>query len=210
MAITMQHLNCHQMCAIHITTTGPDPSYHELLQIAIVPLDSTLKPRQDTLPFFFNLKPDFPERIDKKYFDGPQQNLMDILRTSYPRDQAIDILEQWVDEKLHLPFTKWGTRKKIVPLGYLLNTAFIVGWLGHTGYNEIFHHEQRDLLAAAAFLNEQASFHAEKVPFSKLKLSWLAYTLNVSMDYHRDPLIRCTIIAECYRRMVSKGLMVQF
>ena len=50
------------MCAVDIKTTGPDPDYHEIIQIAILPLDSELKPHRGTKPFYINIAPQFPER----------------------------------------------------------------------------------------------------------------------------------------------------
>ena len=56
----MKHWNGHQLCAIDTETTGLEAGYHEIVEIAIIPLDSEIKPRTDVLPFNIFIKPDFP------------------------------------------------------------------------------------------------------------------------------------------------------
>ena len=206
---SQQHLNGNQICAVHVETTGIDPSFHEILQLCLLPLDSELKPRKDVMPFYMNIRPNHPERIDKKHVTYKHERLMQILNMSYPSDKTIDLFIEWATTKLKLPFTKWGTRKKIITLSYDLDKAFLVSWLGPLHYTEFFHHDHRDLLAACAFLNEQAAFHANIVPFFKLKLPWIAHVLCIdSAYYNKDCLMRCKVIAECYKAIALKGLIV--
>jgi hypothetical protein len=46
------HLNGHLLAAIDLETTGTRPGYHEIIQIACVPLDSDIKPLAGATPFY--------------------------------------------------------------------------------------------------------------------------------------------------------------
>ena len=56
------HLNGCLMAAVDLETTGTRPGYHEIIQIAVVPLDSDFKPLADVRPFYTLVKPKHPER----------------------------------------------------------------------------------------------------------------------------------------------------
>ncbi len=54
------HLNGCLMAAVDLETTGTRPGYHEIIQIAVVPLDSDFKPLADVRPFYTLVKPEAP------------------------------------------------------------------------------------------------------------------------------------------------------
>ena len=56
------HLNGCLMAAVDLETTGTRPGYHEIIQIAVVPLDSDFRPLADVRPFYTLVKPEYPER----------------------------------------------------------------------------------------------------------------------------------------------------
>ena len=56
------HLNGCLMAAVDLETTGTRPGYHEIIQIAVVPLDSDFRPLADVRPFYTLVKPEHPER----------------------------------------------------------------------------------------------------------------------------------------------------
>ena len=207
MANSMYHWNGSQICAIDTETTGLNPHFHEIIQLCILPLDSNLYPRQDVLPFYVEIIPENPERIDPEAMKVNKLNLEKLLRNGFDQEKVKDLLEQWI-EKLGLPYTKYGNRKKIIPLGqnYAFDKAFIINWLGAELYNEFFHYHHRDTMCAAAYLNDKAAMHAEKVPFSKLKLTWLAYKLNIEYNNKHDALDDCRVTAEVYRKLLKRGL----
>jgi len=202
----MQHWNGHQLCAIDIETSGLDPHYHEILQICILPLDSNIKPRRDVFPFFLELAPEHPERIDREAIRINKLDIMRITQRGHHQDKAKDLLELWVD-KLDLPYTKFMNRKRILPLGQNLyfDIPFIREWLGLERYGAIFDGRIRDTQSVAAYVNDRAAMLAEKVPFSKIKLSWLCNKLNVPLERAHDALQDCVATAEVYRRMLMRS-----
>jgi len=205
---SMQHWNGNQLCAIDTETTGLDANWHEMIQIAILPLDSTIKPRQDVLPFYIEVAPEHPERANPKALRVNRKSLAEVTERGHDREKAKDLLEEWI-KTLGLPTTKYGNPKKIIPLGqnYAFDMSFLKTWLGIELYNDLFDYHYVDTMITAHFLNDRAAAHAERVPFSKTNLQWLARTLGVRRDRAHDALQDCLSTADVYRLMIQQGLL---
>jgi len=204
MARSMQHLNGDLLCAIDIETTGTDPSKHEIIQICILPLDSNIEPIKDLLPFYIEMKPDYLERIEPEAASVNRITMAKIALRGFDHMKASDMLEDWVN-KINLPYTKYGTRKRLVPLGqnYTFDRSFIMNWLGLSLYEELFDVRYRDTMTAALFLNDRSSFVSEPVPFPKVNLAYLANQLNVPHEHAHDALQDCLVVAQVYRKMLT-------
>lgn len=205
MGLSAQHWNGHMLCAIDVETTGFEPWFHELLQICILPLDARIKPRKDLLPFNIYLRPEHPERMDDDVLKMHKKLLDDVERFGIDQEKAKDLLQEWID-KLGLPCTKYGTPKRIMPLGqnYAFDRSFLERWLGNRTYNYYFQAEQRDPLTISAYLNDVADVYAEKIPFPKRNLMYLCNLLNVDLKNQHDALADCLATAECYRRLLRQ------
>lgn len=210
MPTSMQHWNGNQVCAIDIETTGLDPHWHEIIQLAIIPLDSEFKPRKDILPFDIFIKPLYPERIDPESFKVHKKTLIQVQQFGFDPETAKDLLEEWIN-KLGLPLNASGfNRCKIIPLGHnylAFEYGFIRRWLSIDQYEEWFHFHPRDTMIAALYLNDHAAFHAEKVPYPKVSLSYLCNLLNVELLTAHDALSDAVATAEIYRKLCQIGLI---
>ncbi|GAG17775.1 unnamed protein product [marine sediment metagenome] len=208
MSNAMVHWNGNQLCAIDTETTGLDSAWHDIIQICILPLDSNIQPRRDVLPFYIEMIPQHPERADPEAMKINRLDFAIIGQRGHDQEKAKDLLEAWI-EKLGLPSTKYGRKKQIIPLGqnYAFDQGFMREWLGHETYQQYFHYDVRDLKRVVAYLNDRAGMHAEKVPFSKGNLRWIANHLNVPLDKAHDALADCQATAECYRRLLQQGLL---
>jgi len=208
MARTMQHWNGNQVCVIDTETTGLDSHWHEVIQICILPLDSSFMPRTDVVPFYVNLKPTNPERADPAALKINGLKLSEIAISGHDKEKAKDLLEAWV-RTLRLPTTKWGTYKKIIPLGqnYGFDKGFIQAWLGVDEYDQIFDYHHRDTMSTALYLNDRAGMHGDRVPFPKVDLGYLCSQLKISRERGHDSLQDCIVTAKVYRQMVAQGLL---
>lgn len=204
----MQHLNGKIMCCIDTETTGLDPRFHEIWQLCILPLDNNLKPSRDQMPLLLLIRPDHPEYIDWSVpvFKKNKSKIMEAMERGFDKLAAIGLLEDWI-EKLNRPCNKYGNATKLEPLGqnYAFDKAFIEQWLGVDVYNDYFDYHYRDLMHAALYLNDKASFYAEKVPFSKVNLGWICNQLGVLNADAHDALSDCQATAECYRKLCNQG-----
>jgi DNA polymerase III epsilon subunit-like protein len=208
MTKSMQHWNNNQLCAIDCETGGLDSTWHEILQICILPLNSNIEIRKNINPFYILLKPDHPERLDPDALKHNKIKISDLEKHGFDRIQAIDMLEDWI-KTLEIGYNKWGHPAKILPLGqnYSFDIAFIKKWLGVSTYDTNFHYHHRDTMITANWLNDSAAFHGEKVPFSKVSLQWLCNKLEVQSERAHDALSDCVSTAAVYKKMLQMGLL---
>lgn len=204
--IGMQYWNGNQVCAIDCETTGLDPQWHEICQIAIVPLmhDFSMRKSEGIYPLVLKLKPNHPETVDPKAMTVNKQDLHDLLENGIDQEVAKVILREWTD-KLGLPFTPSGVRKRIIPLGhnYDFDKSFIQAWLGQAEYDELFDYEIRDTKRVVAYINDRASMRGEDIPFPHTKLTRVAFRLGVDATNAHDALQDCLITANVYRRLMD-------
>lgn len=205
----MQHWNNKLMCVMDTETTGLDPNFHEMVQICIIALDSNFDPMKGVVPFYINIKPEYPERVDPKAIEINKLDMAKIINTGFDRHKAIDMLRAWI-EKLKIKCNKYGNVNKIMPLGqnYSFDKAFIQAWLGPDDYNELFDYHYRDTMHAALFMNDRAGMRAEKIQFPKVNLQYLATTLGISTPGQaHDAMADCLKTAEVYKRLCKAGSM---
>jgi DNA polymerase III epsilon subunit-like protein len=76
---SLAHLNGHLMVAFDVETTGDEAGHHEMIQLAVVPLDSDFKPHQGLRPFYHNIAPEFPENAQRAASVVHGLNLADLV-----------------------------------------------------------------------------------------------------------------------------------
>lgn len=206
---TMRHWNANQLCAFDLETTGLDPDYHEICQVALLPLDAELDERRDVLPFSINLIPDHPDRIDSDAMKVSSLKLPDLIRTGHDQLKGVDLLEQWI-EKLNLPYNKSGyNRTKIMLLGHnmLFDLPFFKKWLGPELFEHYFHPWWRDTMAVAAYLADNQGFRGERVMYPKYNLQYLATQHKIQRTRAHDALFDCRVTAQIYKKMCGKMVL---
>ena len=206
---SMEHWNGNQVCVIDTETTGLDDRWNEMWQICVLPLDSNFRPRANITPFYTELKPEHPERIDWNV-TVMRHNRAKILKAcerGLDPMKAADLFVEWTN-KLKLPLTRTGLRKKITPLGqnFGFDRGFIKTWLTWGVYDEVFDYHYNDTMIVANFLNNVAGMKAERVPFTRVGLSNLARAFDVQFAHH-DALEDCVATAAVYRKMLAQGLL---
>lgn len=200
----MTHLSGNLLAAIDFETTGRRPGYHEIIQIAIVPLDEHLQRRKDTPHFYINLRPEYPERCERgaAYVHGID---MDMLMLHSPsQERGVELLKEWWDS-LDLP-----QNKVIVPLAHnwAFESSFLKGWLGPDLVDHMFHSHGRDSMQIALNINDRAFFLGEKIPFDRVSLPWLCKHFNIPHEHAHDALDDCLATAALYRVLLSYGQVV--
>lgn len=195
----MPHVQGHLICAIDVETTGFIAGFHDLLQIAVLPLNSDLRPFDDGTHFNMFLQPKYGN-VDPEAGEVHKHDDATIKLHAIDPDTASEAFCQWV-YGLGLSLDK-----KLIPLAHnwQFDKMFVWDWLGGHTFNHLFHYSYRDSMIALNFLNDQAFFHADDFPFSKLSLKHLCKTLGVTNERAHDALADCFATAECYRRLCKR------
>ena len=103
-----------RVCAIDTETGGLDPGRHELIAIAIVPLDDNYEPTGEH--FYTKVRPERPELLTPRALEVNGETL-ESLALAPTRQEAIEAFLDWSNEQIVVP-----GYKKIAPLAH--NWAF--------------------------------------------------------------------------------------
>lgn len=201
---SLVHLNGNLFCAVDVETTGEVPGYHEVWQLAVLPLDIHIKPLQGVLPFEMKLKLRRPENIDKKAIKVSRIDFAQYQLQAVDPDKALDLFEDWFDS-LQLPLSR-----KLVPLAqnWPFDRGFVQEWMGPAHFDRYFHFHFRDTMSTALFINDRYDAFNEKIPFPKVGLGYLAGVFRIKNLKAHDALQDCVTTAEVYRRMLTEYLPI--
>ena len=196
----MIHLNGNLLCAIGIETTGTKVGLHDIVQICVMPLDSTIKPHSTLMPFDLVLKPDRLDQIDIEDVKINKLRLANYALTGFDPFEAADLFADW--------YKTLGLRenKKIMPLAYnwALMRPFLEEWLGTCNFEYHFDERYREIVSTALYLDDRADIEIEQFPFAKVNLQYLTTTLRLPFEPDRkhEAIYSCATIAAVYRELL--------
>lgn len=195
----MKHLYGNVIAAVDVETTGRRAGHHEIIQIAVLPLNDDIRPMEGVRPFYTTVRPLFPERADPQSTKVHNINIADLVLHAPEPGRVIDLLQEWW-QKLDLPVSKC-----LIPLAHnwAFESGFLKAWLGIDLSCQIFHSHARDTMLYALSLNDRSSFRGEKPPFSHVGLKSLCKHFKVHNDNPHDALADCLAEAEIYRAMLT-------
>ena len=193
------HLNGNLLVSVDLETTGRQPGYHEIIQIACVPLGPDLKPSPRLAPFYTEIKPDFPERVEPQAMFKHHISLEQLLLHSPSQDKVRDLFVEWF-ERLDLPF-----KKSLVPMAHnwAFEASFLKAWMGIPLFEEMWFSLARDGMLLAIAINDKAAFRGETIPFSKVGLGSLCNKFNIVNANAHDALADALAEAEVYRALLQ-------
>lgn len=198
----MQHLNGNLLVAVDCETTGFIPGHNCMWQIAILPLDSNIKPYKGIIPFYVDMQVKRPENIDPEAIKLSRGAFAQRQQRALDPWTAADMFDEWF-ERLGLPMYK-----KLYPLAqnWPFDREFIIDWLGRETFFQFFGPHYRDTMTAALYCNDCADFRSERVPNPKVSLSYLCSIYKVKNLKAHDALQDCITTAEVYRRMLLSSV----
>jgi DNA polymerase III epsilon subunit-like protein len=194
----MVHLNGNILACVDVETTGLRAGYHDIHQIAVLPLDTDIKPLKGVLPFALDIKIRHPDRIEKKAIQITRAEFVRRQQHAVDYFTAADLFDDWF-VRLDLPIYK-----KLMPMAqnWPFDKGFLVDWLGNESFEQFFHPHFRDTMPVAAFHSDLMSFREQPYLFQKFALRYLCNALEVTNHKAHDALQDTIATAECYRRML--------
>ena len=195
-------INGNLLASVDLETTGRRPGHHEIIQIAVVPLNSDIRPLEGVRPFYHNIRPLHPERADGKATQVHGIKIEDLILHAPHPGKVADLLREWW-ERLDLP-----AGKTLVPLAHnwAFESAFLTAWLGIDEKQTLFHSHARDAFLLALSLTHRAAFAGEKPPCNKVGLGSLCKHFHVTNETPHDALSDALAEAEVYRAMVTMDI----
>ena len=192
----MISLNGNILAALDIETTGTVPHYHEITQIAIIPLDENLEPA-DVSPFNMNIRVEHKDRVQRDAMRASGQSVS-LLEQCPDKYQVAEALDEWY-KTLGRPMNRC-----LMPLCQNGNfdLPFMKAWLGEDCYHKYFTYYGRDTLLLAGGLNDRAAWKGRPLPFTRLGLKSLCEKLGVELVSHHDALADCITTAKVYRELM--------
>ncbi len=194
----MQHLNGNLLVAVDVETTGLIPGYNEIYQVAILPLDSTIKPCRVTIPYYLDLAITRPENMDKKAIKMNKIDFAKRQQRAIDSFTAADMLDEWFDQ-LKLPIYK-----RLCPLAqnFPFDRSFLIEWLGIASYEHLFSPLYRDTLVNTLFHSDLSDFRGDKIKFVQHNLQYLCQKMDIKNLKAHDALQDCIAKEEVYRRLL--------
>lgn len=200
MAKPMQHLNGAILCAIDIETTGLRADQHDIIQIAILPIDGYLQLDKTRRIFAIDpMKPRRPENADEKAMRISKSDLANCLIRGMDAYKAADLFVSWWEKLGMAP----GKRLQPLACNWVFERAFLIDWLGFETFDMIFDARYRDVMTNAIFANDRASWEQEPYPFPKVNLEYLCTKLQIERTARHNALDDARVTIEVFRRQVQ-------
>lgn len=200
---SITHLMGNLMCAVDVETTGRVPCHHEIIQIAVQPLDSDFQVISGIVPFYTEIIPEYPKRADKGAMKIHGLELAKIAQYAPTQLKAADMFYDWF-ERLKLPLNK-----RIVPLAHnwAFEKGFLLAWLGIDAFDDMFHMHPRDSMQLAISINDRHTFRCQQRPWASVSLYSLCKKLGVVNERPHDALCDARAEAKIYRQLILHSVM---
>lgn len=192
-------LNYNLMASVDVETTGRVPGHHEIIQIAVQPLDNNFDPLAGVNPFYMNIAPEFPERAEKEATQVHGLNLKELQDTALDKVRVLDLFGEWF-QALELPF-----RKNLVMLAHnhSFEVGFLKAWMGVELYGEYINPLIRDSMGFAIALNDRAYCRGEEPMFKSFSLPALCKQFGVENTQSHNALADAIAEARVYKTLMQ-------
>lgn len=194
---SLPNLNGNPLAVVDVETTGVLGGYHEIIQIAVVPLTIDLE-IAPVKPFYQNIRPNFPERASARAGNIHGLNVDDLLVNAPTQERVLESFLEWFSA---LPL---GHNRRLTPVAHNwgFERGFLSHWLGPELMNSIFHPHPRDTMIFAIMLNDRASMMGKPLPFPRVGLWNMCRKFGIEFENAHDALADCVATAKVYAQLM--------
>jgi DNA polymerase III epsilon subunit-like protein len=196
-----------KVCAIDTETGGLVAGQHELIAIAVVPLNAAFE--QDGEPFYTKVRPEYPDRLTPGALkvNGESE---ESLASAPSRQEAIQAFLEWTNRTIVAP-----GHKCIAPLAHnwAFDGPFIENWLDPTHESGVMStlfetFGVRDTKSVCMWLKDRAAALGRPAAFRYCSLKEMQKTLNIEVtwaDAAHTAIGDALMTAACYRGLLRLG-----
>lgn len=199
----LQNLNDNMLAAVDVETTGSEVGRHDLVQIAVIPINGRLEPDTSILPFVLDVRPKRPEDpVNMRMMRINRVRYCDIVTRGMDAYDAAERFYEWYER------LKLQSYKRIIPLAWNWpeGREFVRAWLGPKTFDLCFHTQYRDVMQTATFLNDRAGWRGELFQYPKCDLAYLCSQLKIERDRSHEAVDDARVTIEVYKRLVQEAL----
>lgn len=197
------HLNGHIYCALDVETTGDEPGYHEIIQAAIVPLNSKFEVMKEVPPMHLFMRPNYPERAVHQALAVSGLSLDWLAQRGMSQEGGADYCYEWF-RSLDLPHDR-----RIVGIahGFPHDSSFLKAWLGQKLFDEIFHFHPRCSMALALSINDKCWLRGKPKMFEQVGLNYLCKRFGIENPNKHNAMSDAITDAEVYKRLLEIDIL---
>ena len=195
---SLPNLQGNPLAVVDVETTGVIGGYHEIIQIAIVPMSIDMEIAEDVPAFYTNIRPDFPQHVSEGATRVHGIDMDELMLNAPTQERALDYLLEWFSK---LPL---GYRRRLTPIAHNwgFERSFLVPWLGPELFNSIFVPLPRDTMIFATMLNDRAALMGKELPFHRVGLGSMCGYFGIELHDAHDALADCVATAQLYSALM--------
>jgi len=196
------YLRGNPIAALDVETTGRIAGYHEIIQIAIVPLNLDLEIENGITHFNYYVKPEYPERAEKGASTVHGLKLDELIVNAPSQEKVLMYLLEWFSK---LPL---GAERRLTPLAHNwpFERGFLLPWLGMELMDNLFTPHGRDTMQIGNMLNDRASLIGAEVPFGYVGLKSMCTKMGIPLEHEHDALHDSIATAKLFSALMRGGL----
>ena len=183
-------------CAIDTETTGLLPFYHEVCDLCILPLTDTFEPATYVNPFYVEVRPEFPDRIEKDALRANGHTVEELMARTITREIAVNMFVSWYGQTI-------PRGQKIEPLAhnFYFDRSFLTMIFKGLNLNNYIFYRARDTQRVIEYLNDRSRIHVVHPPFESSALSKVAAQLGLDTSHAHSAMGDCLLCSAVYRKL---------
>lgn len=180
------------------------PGWHEIIQIAIIPIGPNFERFEGIDPFIRLVAPKHPERADPDASRTHGIDVDELARTGRSQEDTVDDLTHWFNN-IDLAY-----ERRLIPIAHnwQFEATFLKAWLGCALFDRMWQANACDSMAAANFLRYMAHAQGKPVPFDSVNLEYLCKRFGIINEKPHDAYFDALCGARLFGKLCKMDVML--